>query len=151
MAQVKAFSLGGLGAPCCCSPTPTPTPTCTPCSIPAVNLSITIVVDFGGGFTQTRGPFVMVVGAGTWITACSDAFLGGSGSIYGLSCPSGTFGEAGYIDPTCSNPTSTCGTDVGGITLQSFTCSPLSIVYFADPSTCNLYFGSLGATYTITL
>lgn len=59
MAQNRVFSLGGIGAPCCCGGGPAPVH-CIPCDIPAQDLTLTLAG------TQVTGPVPgCVPGAGS--------------------------------------------------------------------------------------
>src|SRR5258708_2188473 len=127
MAQTLAFSLGGIGSPCCCAGSPIIGIPCLPCNLPAddVTLSSTNILFRPGSTTLTFTPTPP-----RWFAGC----VGGTAGLnYLLTCSGGnvlftvTYFVSG-VCPTgqhasCSNP------NANGLTLTSFTCSPLSILF----------------------
>ncbi len=77
MAQVKVFSLGGIGSPCCC--TGVPLHTCGPCDVP--NFDLTISESGTGTFSSFNdGPWTLQktggAGAGYWSTVINRRTFG---------------------------------------------------------------------------
>jgi hypothetical protein len=96
MAQVNVFSLGGVGAPCCCSPSfVCPTTICTKCCVNHTPISgLTITVKSAGttiatGTTGDDGCVTLEINtAGTYTVVIADGsgtLLGHTG-LYALAC-----------------------------------------------------------------
>jgi hypothetical protein len=142
MAQVKVFSLGGIGAPCCCgTPTPTPTLCGAGCTIPS---------SCHGTLVCSTGTFTCVVtsGIGNFVIPTSSGTCGNSPSFSGanvgveINCVSGVFKfSVNDALATCEGP---AGPGCGGpppapffiaTVPASFTCSPF-FVEITDFSCC---------------
>ncbi len=132
MAQVKVFSLGGIGAPCCCGGTPVDC-TCSPCHLPKSNLTISWVNGALGNGSAT------LVYAGNCIMWSCCALPGGGAVLFNLVCTGGNiiFTANLYNSSTSCTGTirQTCASDGGAgalFHLTSFTCSPFTLTY-TDP------------------
>lgn len=150
MAQVKVFSLGGLGSPCCCAGTPTRP--CHPCSIPEADLTLSWSSSLYGAGSTTL--FYTLGGTPTeWLSAClwiPPAPFGGPGGTkayyiakYGVSCIGSGIGSTfvfsiiSYttnvnVTPVCTtiatNPLCSSNDASHLIGIVSSTCSPFSMV-----------------------
>jgi hypothetical protein len=131
MAQTKIFSLGGIGAPCCCGGGASIT--CSPCAIPASNLTLSYTnVIYGNGSTalvySSIGP--------AWTSACSN------GLLYKLLCTSGSIELRVIYFTTGACPTGTqqyCSNKRAtpfALTLASYTCSPFSLLFNSSSAGC---------------
>jgi hypothetical protein len=146
MAQVKAFTLGSIGAPCCCASGPA-TVTCTPCNIPAANLTLsyTNVISGNGSTTLTY-----TTGPNAWTSACTNGLLykvlctAGQLELRVIyftagSCPAGT-------QQYCSNLRSSPLT----LNFFSHTCSPFSLTFKPSSSGCPTIAGNGYSQFVVT-
>ncbi len=134
MAQVKAFQLGGIGAPCCCGGTPTSF-TCVPflgpnpfCSIPCRDLTLSWAG--GGSATLVWNGDCTEFGAG-WVTACIVTAV-----TFTYNCTS-QLTMIVHSVPGCTGSTTTCGYTRNvntGFSMTSHTCSPFNVVFTVNGS-----------------
>lgn len=149
MAQVKALSLGGLGAPCCCTGT-TGSCTCSPCNLPKTNLTFSwINMSLGNGsIVMTYSPV-----CAAWDTGCMD-FGGttGLGSRFVLSCTSSHLTYRSWFSVPCTGAEVDCTPSLGGLILTSHTCSPLALNYTNTNGqfACQQLFNNGFTAFTIT-
>lgn len=133
MAGFSGFSLGGIGAPCCCGGTPSTCclVTCSPCAIPRKDLQ----VDWTNLITG-NGSVAMTYSGTSWQSACSD------GLIYSLTCTGGAtvFTVTYFTAGSCpTGTTSSCSSSLASphkLTLTASACSPLSLTYSTTSATC---------------
>lgn len=138
MAQNKALSLGGIGAPCCCKGLCTLTFCVQSCSVPVPGVTITIT---GGGSGVTAGSGCVTIsfpGPGTYTVSWSGGgigsgsaslTLGACGSVYVLNLSSLTI----HITDVCGLPY-LCSTTVtlmihGGATIGTGSTSTGAITF----------------------
>lgn len=122
MAQVKAFSLGGLGAPCCCSPTPTPTPTPTStCGLgPGCDVPLTLF------WTDANGTFTLLNTGGDLWYGCES-----------ITLP--------LVQLTGTSPACICGSTTGTVFVAlRFACNQLDGDYTARADWIGVCCGSIG-------
>jgi hypothetical protein len=131
--QIVGFSGDGTGCGCCSGGGGMIT--CSPCGLPASDLTISWVNAFTGPGSATL-VYSNPGGINQWVSGCAE------GVVYQLYCTGSTIelrvvyclsGEC----PTC--PTNYCSNLRGApfaLTLTSYTCSPLSLTFEATFSGC---------------
>jgi hypothetical protein len=122
--------------------------TCSPCNIPAQNLTLSWVnVIFGNGSTT----LTYAATPTSWSSACSD------GLLYKLVCTAGQLELRVIYFTTGSCPTGTqqyCSNLRAapfGLTLSTYTCSPFSMTFLSQSSACPTITNSGFTQFTITL
>ncbi len=132
MAQVKVFSLGGIGAPCCCGGGCTTTICATFCGVNLAGASITVKsgsTTIASGTTDSTGCLAVTIpAAGTYTIDLNVAGLGSATHTANLTC-GGSFG-AGLAVPANLSLTDANGTwsmfNSGGLLLWQ-TCYTASV------------------------
>ncbi len=151
-------SQGGCG---CCGGGPAPC-SCSPCDIPATNLTVTFVNKGGscsGAACQVVGGAYTLTYSGTcasgqWLGTFNTIFEFPAGvftpNTYSIlmTCLSGSIQVTLYAFPTPLGPTLFCTLGSGGAAPTSFTCSPFMLQWaVADPGfVCGCCIGSITIT-----
>jgi hypothetical protein len=160
MAQVKAFSLGGIGAPCCCGGT------CT------FNICISCCTYLGAGATvsvyTSQGGTLLATGTANSSGCISFSFGGTSGNYWVTasvsSCPSGSAPSsfAGPLTLTCGGTAGIqlcctgqicafdCASNYPGVTITIKDLSGTTIISGVTDSTGCFNYGIPPGTYNVT-
>lgn len=150
--QNRAFSLGGIGSPCCCTAPGPGTCPCSPCDIPATNLTCSWTnILFGPGSAT------LTYTACTWASVC-DVFLpvyGSAGEKLTFGCVGGTirFVITQYTNNHLCNTITgaNCTSADATMPLTSHTCSPFSMTFTPNSGIPHCYMTDIGFTsFTIT-
>jgi len=132
MATSGPFMLATVGCPCCAAGTLS----CSPCDIPADNLTLSWTNIISGPGSTTL--IYSSVGGGQWTTGCVNNL------IYNLICTGGQvdFQVIYFISGTCPtgqrNQCTSLATSPFGLTLVSHTCSPFSMTWTTVPNCPNV-------------
>lgn len=143
------FTNGDVGGCACCGSSGFP---CGACNIPQTNLTLTWILV--GGICTTTCTLIYNATGPTWTaTNCFDSCNFGTGGTFLFLCISnvpclkvtGAGGPGSFCD-NCGSP------PFSGMTLTSYTCSPLNIQYsVSGASACGgALFSGTSATFTIT-
>jgi hypothetical protein len=147
--QVSVFSLGGIGAPCCCTEGP-PVLVCNPCDIPEENLTLSYVNPISGNGTAA---LIYSSSPTGWTSACAGA---GDSLIWKLLCTGGQIELRAIYFTAGSCPTGTeqyCSnlrSNPLKLTLASYTCSPFSITFTLTSASCPVLLSSGYTSFTVT-
>jgi hypothetical protein len=121
---------------------------CAPCNIPTQNLTLSWVNPISGNGSTTLN---YAATPRSWTSGCSN------GLLYKLVCTGGQVELRVIYFATGSCPTgsqqycSNLNVAPFGLTLSSFTCSPLSMIFLPNASGCPVISGSGYSKFTVTL
>jgi hypothetical protein len=121
---------------------------CSPCNIPTQNLTLSWVNFISGNGSTT---LTYATSPTSWTSGCSN------GLLYKLVCTGGQVELRVIYFATGSCPTgsqqycSNLNVAPSGLTLSSFTCSPLSMTFLSNASGCPVISGSGYTKFTVTL
>jgi hypothetical protein len=145
---VTAYAVGGRWVAERGQSTGSPSLTCSPCNIPAQNLTLSWVNALSGngstGLTYATAP-------ASWTSGCSN------GLLYKLLCTGGEvelrviYFNMGFCPTGTQQYCSNLRVTPYGLTLSSFTCSPFSMTFLSKPAACPAITSSGYTQFTITL
>jgi hypothetical protein len=150
---LPAFAVGGRWVAERGMPS-TPPATCTPCTIPAQNLTISWVNVLGGNGSDT---LVYASSGPIWSTGCSGGMGAGNQLIFRLSCTNGSIELRVYyfLSGTCPSGESAYCSNLlplgSQLVLSSYTCGVgFTLMFTVTPSSCPELSGSGFTSFVIT-